>query len=367
MERRLPRILLTKGFLVATLLLIPNFGMAQVDSTAGKTKKKWGVLPVPAFGYQPETRAYIGAVGLFTLNFFQDSLTRTSNAKAEVNYTWNRQLIVEVGWNVFSRQEKWFIEGLVHFSDYPDQYYGLGQNTRKSNQERFESHRQEIRLGAYRKWIGNWYLGPILRYRNWYGIRSLEEESQLNLKSGGRSSSLGAGILLDTRKNLLNPWQGNYVSLTWQEDRSFTGSEFSFRKFSADLRFYKAIKKRHLLAFQVRNESNFGNLPFFQAAALGSSVDMRGYFRGRYRDLHYLAAQVEYRVPLFWVIGMTAFGGVGDVAADYSRFNLPSVKPSYGAGLRVLVDKQENINLRFDYALGKDGASGFYVGFGEAF
>jgi len=53
---------------------------AQVDSVVGEQHRRLKVLPVPAFGYEPETEWHIGAVALFTLNLFQDiDSTRTSN------------------------------------------------------------------------------------------------------------------------------------------------------------------------------------------------------------------------------------------------------------------------------------------------
>jgi len=39
---------------------------------------------------------------------------------------------------------------------------------------------------------------------------------------------------------------------------------------------------------------------------------------------------------------------------------------TYGGGLRFKIDRESNVNIRFDYALGKN-SSGFYIGFGEAF
>lgn len=87
-------------------------------------QKKIKILPVPTFGYTPETRTYIGAVTLFTFDLYPDTTTRTSNAKFEVSYTWNKQLIIETGWNYFFKNEKYFTRGLLHYSKYPDQYYG---------------------------------------------------------------------------------------------------------------------------------------------------------------------------------------------------------------------------------------------------
>ncbi|HKJ78497.1 MAG TPA: hypothetical protein VKA10_03135, partial [Prolixibacteraceae bacterium] len=75
-------------------------------------KRKITVLPVPAIGYSPETKTYVGAVALFTIKNLTDTLTRTSNADFEFNYTWNKQVIIETGWNYFTPGEEWFSTGL---------------------------------------------------------------------------------------------------------------------------------------------------------------------------------------------------------------------------------------------------------------
>lgn len=50
-----------------------------------------------------------------------------------------------------------------------------------------------------------------------------------------------------------------------------------------------------------------------------------------------------------------------------SKIEDKSFKPNAGVGLRFLVDKNENTNLRFDYAVGVQNQSGFYISFGESF
>ena len=39
----------------------------------------------------------------------------------------------------------------------------------------------------------------------------------------------------------------------------------------------------------------------------------------------------------------------------------------YGVGLRIMVNKKSRANLNLDYAWGKYGASGFYLGINEVF
>jgi hypothetical protein len=40
---------------------------------------------------------------------------------------------------------------------------------------------------------------------------------------------------------------------------------------------------------------------------------------------------------------------------------------SFGGGLRIRVDSENNTNMRFDFGFGPDGVNGFYINFAEAF
>jgi hypothetical protein len=55
------------------------------------------------------------------------------------------------------------------------------------------------------------------------------------------------------------------------------------------------------------------------------------------------------------------------VYPDFSSIVQTSFKPNGGLGLRILVDKTENTNLRIDYAVGADGQDGLYITFGKSF
>lgn len=91
---------------------------------------------------------------------------------------------------------------------------------------------------------------------------------------------------------------------------------------------------------------------------------MRGYFQGRFRDRQFLSFQAEYRSPLlFWRISTAAFAGAGRVADKVSKLDFGGLKPSFGGGFRIMLDKVD----RFDLGFGEDGNTGFYVGFSEAF
>jgi hypothetical protein len=134
------------------------------DTSHTRTLK---ILPVPTIGYSPETRTYVGAVTLFTFNIHNDSATRTSNAEVEFNYTWNKQLILEAGWNYFSKHEKWFTKGLINYSKFPDLYYGIGPATPETNKVVFNSNRFVLETAVLKRTGKKIFSGLHVKYINY--------------------------------------------------------------------------------------------------------------------------------------------------------------------------------------------------------
>jgi hypothetical protein len=94
---------------------------------------------------------------------------------------------------------------------------------------------------------------------------------------------------------------------------------------------------------------------------------MRGYYKGALRDNVLLDGQIEYRMPVWKMLGLTTWIGTGRVAESYSDLAFDGFWLSYGLGVRVRVDTAHNTNLRLDWGFGPNGVSGFYVNFAEAF
>jgi hypothetical protein len=74
-------------------------------------------------------------------------------------------------------------------------------------------------------------------------------------------------------------------------------------------------------------------------------------------------SQVEYRVPLYWRIGMVFWTGAGAVANDISAL-FEETLVSYGTGFRFNV--KDRVNIRADIGFGDDGAE-FYLNINEVF
>jgi len=94
---------------------------------------------------------------------------------------------------------------------------------------------------------------------------------------------------------------------------------------------------------------------------------MRGYREGRYVERNMMAGQVEYRKTFKDSrFGMVAFVGTGDVFNKIDQLKVKNLRPNFGVGLRFLLDKEENLNIRADWGFG-DNSNNLYLNIAEAF
>ena len=295
-----------------------------------------------------------------TIDLYPDTITRTSNAKVEFNYTWNKQMILETGWNYFFKEEKWFTKGLIHFSKFPDLYYGIGTNTVDSNRLSFSSNRFLVDVSALKKIKPFVLIGIEFRYFNY--SRLTTNSTAFSELTPGQSTGVGIVFLLDKRDALLTPTKGHYFNFT----NNCNFSNQTYTKHSVDFRIYKTWKKT-TLSSRFYSEFTNNTPPFFDYAFLGGDKFLRGFYFGRFRDKNLSTLQTELRFPVFWRIGLSTFGGISNLFPAFNQFDISGSKFNAGIGLRFLVDKKEGTNLRFDYAIGSGKNSGFYISFGESF
>lgn len=176
--------------------------------------------------------------------------------------------------------------------------------------------------------------------------------------------SLTPRLRFDTRDNEFYPTDGILVDADAAFGMEALGSVSDYELYKLALNFYHDLSDDGVLAGRVAMEYAAGAAPFFVFPAFGSGADLRGYTTGTFRDRSLVAAQVEYRHRLTPRLGVVAFGGAGSVSPDFLGWE--DTLYCYGAGLRFVVAKKNNLSIRFDYAWGKDDEQ-FYVGLGEAF
>lgn len=360
----------------------------QADSSTHKSKKFLGISPLsdtlseekngifvlPLLYYTPDTRWAAGAAGVYYFKFKPKSegedKTRMSYVQFLADYTQNRQLDIWATWNIFTRNENYLFKGDIRFRDFPDRFYGLGNNTTKTQEEKYSYKLFQLKSLQLKKIKPGFFMG--FDYE-------LEYEHNFQYTSGGKladgtitgykgalGSALGFVSVLDTRDNIINPYKGTLAEISSYFFLRPLGSTFGFINVNSTYQRYWQLKRKHILAWQTKARLTFGDVPFLDLSTLGNDDLLRGYPKNRFRDNHFVGTQLEYRFPLFWRFGGVTFAGAGDVFGPNSNLQFKHLKYSVGGGLRFIVNPAERLNIRLDYGYGKEGGY-FYFMVAESF
>jgi outer membrane translocation and assembly module TamA len=120
-----------------------------------------------------------------------------------------------------------------------------------------------------------------------------------------------------------------------------------------------------VIAALLTSEIGTGDVPFDEESIIGAN-NLRGYTSGKYRDAQTYTAQAEYRWRFWRRWGVAAFAGFGYAVEKPSEIAWDDTLPSAGFGFRYLMVQEYKINVRVDFAWGKDDR-GIYFMIGEAF
>lgn len=181
-----------------------------------------------------------------------------------------------------------------------------------------------------------------------------------------RLSGVGAVVDYDSRDSSLNPRKGLLIAASAIYNLPAIGSDYHYGKYLLNGNLYEPVGKTTVIAARASMCSVTNGGPFYDLCLYGMNSDLRGYEAGRYRNNAYWAAQVELRQRLFGRFGAVVFGGVGESTDRIGDFGNGKRLPSAGVGLRYQPSKSTPVNLRVDYARGKDSHA-LYIGVGEAF
>jgi outer membrane protein assembly factor BamA len=347
------------------------FQILSAQQEKPKNPNRFKIIGLPVFFFTPDTKFGGGAGGISTFNFPKDSLgARRSSVTVGVVYTQLNQLLLYFPFQLFPNNQRYWISGELGYYRYVFNYFGTGNDFDPDFIEKYDATFPRLRLNLSKKVAPGLYAGLRYAYDDFTYTRTVPggelDRNTVTGADGGRISGLGAGINYDTRNNLFFPTRGWLLDASIYAESSWTGSQFSYRRFSADASHYWDIGKKGVFALNGVSVFSFGEVPFHQMPVIGGTKRLRGYFEGKYRDNHLLVLQGEYRQPLFWRLGAVAFGGFGVVSDRVENFALRHTRHHFGLGLRLMIDKAQKINIRADYGWGYK-SSGFYLTFGEAF
>src|SRR5215469_10776366 len=229
---------------------------------------------------------------------------------------------------------------------------------------------------------GEIYRGEFLRRLGWdffLGLRFWSGGSVVTPRGTGDGSpppdlglhttlrSLGLHLNRDTTPNRFYPTNGMMLDFTSDFFSEALGSKYSFQAYRFTFNKYGSLSEKQVLAYNLYICGTGGQPPFYGNCIYGTNNELRGYTAGRYLDRYMFATQLEYRLSLPMRFGVVGFGGVGEVISGGSQILRSNyLLPAGGGGVRFQLSKQYRVNLRADFARGKDTWT-WGMGVGEAF
>ncbi len=191
--------------------------------------------------------------------------------------------------------------------------------------------------------------------------------------------SLSFGASRDRRNNALQPTKGSVLRLGTEQTIPIGSGNILFNRVRANYSQYFPINivrfndGPETLAFNIQAGTIVGDLPPYEAFILGGSNSVRGYGDGEVGSgKSYLQATVEYRFPIFKIVGGALFFDYGTTLGTETEVpgspsiarDLPGSGYGYGGGVRV----QSPLGpIRVDYGINNDGGNEIQFGIGEKF
>jgi outer membrane protein assembly factor BamA len=365
------RLLFLLSFLLLLLSSKAQKDISLEDTMQEDTIKRSVLSAYPLVFYLPETGFGFGGGGVYTFRFTGESdASRPSQMQTALSYTLKNQILLYLYGEFYKNDQKIWIRPELGFYRYTYDFFGVGNELPLDYIESFDVTFPRIRINAQYLVLPDFYSGVRYWFDD-YNITDTDEGSILGNNEavgadGGIISGLGWVNTFDNRDNVFFPTKGFFVEAVAFWNQEAFGSDFNFNRYTVDAVTYVSTLPRQVLALNLYAGVSAGEVPFNELQFLGGSRQARGYYLGRFRDKNMLLAQAEYRFPLFWRLGMTVFGSYGGVAPSFSSMQIENYRWNAGAGLRFLINKKENVNIRADIGFGVE-TTNFYLTIGEAF
>ena len=187
-----------------------------------------------------------------------------------------------------------------------------------------------------------------------------------------RTVATGPRFQWDTRDNPFYPKRGVLLDSGVDLFGRALGSKFTYQYYKAFFNKYTSLSEHQVLAYRAMGCAAVGDrVPVYDLCLFGLMNDLRGYSAGRYQDRRMFATQAEYRLVIpksgfLGRFGVVAFGGFGGVGSKFTNISISDMLPAGGGGIRFRLTKNQPINFRIDYGIGKAGGT-LSMGVGEAF
>jgi outer membrane protein assembly factor BamA len=382
----------------------------------GKSPKLINVVPqkgvknislLPIVGYSPANGFVVGGAVSVTEYHGNPKTTNLSSALLNASFTTKKQILLNLRFDYFTKENKWYISGDNRLLFFAQPTYGLGINGLQGQAYTFglngntvvkTDSEQPMRFNYIRLYetfsrrvYKKWYAGVGLMFDIDFNIKdqSLSLDSPVHLTShyvyskayGFDTAHYSANgfsfqVIHDSRDNPVNAYSGTFLNLAFRVNPVALGSTQSSTMLYYEWRNYIGVSKRiprNVIAFWFWGVLvTSGKMPYLGLPAITWDTynrSGRGYIQGRFRgnNMIYEEAEFRYRISRDGLFGGAVFANLTTASNPLTGQKVfESVAPGYGFGLRIKMNKKDRTNIAIDYGMG-DGFAGVYFNIREAF
>jgi hypothetical protein len=363
--------------------------------------KRSGITIIPNVAANPSIGFQIGIKAVAGLKLGSDTKTLMSVAATSASITTKGIISFYVTHNIFTNRNKWNLQGALAVAKTvtPDFGIGIGNGAGQSEEDHvltnparkayvLHSIYFNFREKVYKEILPDFFLGAGVSFdiRRKIEDRITAENVLTPTKVYNERYGLppdhyiANGLIFSaqytTRDNQNRAYKGIFADAGFRINQTWMGSTKSALQFTTDIRKYISLSNRHpehVIAFW--NWGSYlisGVLPYLEIPGTGRDQSFRsgrGYTVTYFKGTKYNSSEVEYRFPITrnkFFSGVTFFN-MQTANDDLGTKLFQQWQPGGGAGLRVLFNKATRTNLCLDYAFGKFGRKGFFLGLNEAF
>jgi len=364
------------------------FNSKKPDST----KKKSNVTVLPAIGYNPSIGFLLGINFLKTFYNGDPATTKLSATQLDFSYTTKHLIIARFRTNIFTKDNKWNLQGNWQYTRNYVKDFGLSEEARQDPPVEYPIRFNYFRFTqkAYRSLGNNFFAGGgiSIDMRNDIGVTNPDSTYTTN-PHDNYSTDKG----FDTRKYFVNglianfqynskdhpnrPFKGTYAELYARYNTKLLGSSEESGQLYTEVRKYWSLSHEnpeHVIAFWYWGSYLlWGKMPYLELPATEYDTynrSGRGYTLGRFRGPSFADIEAEYRFPISKqtkTLSGVVFASFQTASDEDNKGIFKYWEPAAGAGVRILFNKKSRTNICIDYARGRYGSSGIFFALNEAF
>ncbi|MBS2100557.1 BamA/TamA family outer membrane protein [Carboxylicivirga linearis] len=358
-------------------------GQRIFDDVKERKGIKYRFIPLPS--YEPSTKWGINIINVLTYYPSKGDLVSPPSSSAIFgNITTNGSMLGGINQRLFLNEDTWRLTGMALFGKI-NQNMTLSENPIAEDpvyeNARISSNMTYISVMAERKvydrlyaGVGYIYSGRRMEGRDDRSTELLQANSFSEATEG--FSGLKYVATWDNRDNINYPYKGVRALVSMEQMLGDNAPNIYY----ADYRQFFTLGNNvsNILAIHGTGRFISSDAPrsFWSNYGRSGANVQRGYEVGKYMDRNLISMEAEYRKETPWLnhkLGFIGAVGMGKVFGDGNDANNLSNKfkdapwlPTVAIGARYRVMAYERLNVKVDYAVGKDGGV-VYFGITEAF